>query len=63
MKNLIYLLFFCFSFHSKAGELRLEGALADFSRNEIAIPGDKGDLFDTTENDWKQGNASAFRLY
>lgn len=62
MLKLIYLLTFI-SINSFAGELRFEGALTDFSRNEIAIPGDKGDLFDTTEGDWKQKNGASYRLY
>ena len=47
----------------KAHELRVEGAVADFSRNEIAVPGDRGNLFDTTEGNWKQKNGAAYRLY
>ena len=46
-----------------AHELRIESAIIDFSRNEIAIPGDSGNLFNTADDDWKQHNSFAYRLY
>lgn len=64
MKKILYILILAsLSANALSGELRLEGAVTDFSRNEIAIPGDKGDLFDTTEGDWKQKNAASYRVY
>ena len=46
-----------------AGELRLESSLIDFTRNEIAIPGDSGNLFNTAQDSWKQHNGFAYRIY
>lgn len=48
---------------SIASEIRVEGAVADFSRNEIKVPGDNGTQFDTTKDGWKQTNAAAYRIY
>lgn len=62
MKNILYSLLFL-SFPVFAGEFRIEGSIIDFTRNEIAIPGDKGNLFNTADDGWKQKNGVTYRVY
>jgi hypothetical protein len=63
MKILILICAIMASSKIYAKEFRLETSVMDFSRNEIAIPGDSGDLFNTSDSSWKQKNAMNYRLY
>lgn len=56
------LLLLLLSFNVFANELRMESSIMDFSRNEIAIPGDAGSLFNTADSGWKQKNAINYRV-
>lgn len=62
MKNILFSLLLISS-TSFAGEIRIEGSLINFTRNEIAIPGDGGNLFNTAQDQWKQKNGFAYRIY
>jgi hypothetical protein len=61
MRLLLLLLFL--SLNVYAEEFRLESSVMNFSRNEIAIPGDSGGLFNTAKGDWKQHNGFNYRMY
>ena len=59
----LFLLLGLLSFNVYANSLRLETSYLDFSRNDIAIPGDKGNMFDTSESNWNQKDNLGVRLY
>ena len=61
--KIILILLFIFCNQIYANELRLETSVMDFTRNEIAIPGDSGNLFNTAKDNWKQQNGFNYRLY
>jgi len=58
-----FLFLMLFSTSLFAHELRLETSYVDFSRNDIAIPGDTGNMFDTADSQWNQKNNLGVRVY